>query len=68
MISTGFSYKCPYCGDYTNILVKIESHSDWESDTTCEHCNIDINNSDLDSKILNETNEAIIGQAKYYRD
>ena len=47
-------WKCPHCSKTTQILVEIESPSDYIACADCEHCGKEINSPKLDQRVYTE--------------
>ncbi len=67
-----FPLTCPHCKKEIEIVVEIESPSDYYYDKECPECNKKIEkydkNKDLDIEIMEEVSEYEIGKKEYYRD
>ena len=50
-------WNCPNCRQITNIVVEVESPSDYYFDSYCEHCNHQIKDGKLDMKVMEEAAE-----------
>ena len=59
---------CPHCDKDTEIRIEIESPSDYYSFNQCEHCGLEIKDSLLEDKIMEEASEYFVSQAEWYRD
>lgn len=68
MDSSEIDYPCPHCGKTTTIFIEIESFSDYYPSKTCEFCSNEINDSDLDMKIMDEVTDYLVGKAEYYKE
>ncbi len=51
-------WNCPHCKQETEIMVEVESPSDYMSDNFCGFCSKEIKSTKLDEKILNEVADA----------
>lgn len=66
--STEVPWMCPHCQKETQIHVDIESPSDYIASNECEHCGQEINDPQLDSKVMQSIADYYAGRADYYKD
>ena len=66
--STEVPWMCPHCKKETQIHVDIESPSDYIASNECEHCGQEINDPNLDSKVMQSIADYYAGRADYYKD
>lgn len=66
--STEIPWQCPHCKKETNIHVDVESPSDYIASNECEHCGQEINDPNLDAKVMQGIADYFAGRADYYKD
>lgn len=61
-------WPCPKCGQETLVSVQVESPSDYIASNDCEHCGQEINDPNLDAKVMQAVQDYFVGKAEYQKD
>jgi hypothetical protein len=63
--------QCPYCGQITDVVIEVESPSDYYTSNDCEHCGKDVgavSDPAFDQKVMDAVNDYFGGRAEYMKD
>jgi hypothetical protein len=61
--------KCPHCGQTSDIVIEVESPSDYYPSSECEHCDGNLSkHPNYDFVVYEAVTDGYAGQSDYYSD